>query len=137
VTETVLLLLETVTHSWDKSPGCVLIPSCPPPKTKAYFIQGSRIPNADQGTTNQTGCALGTVASCFLAAHRSDKLIAVLSGLLLYEIASENAAAKDHVRGPGSFVPAFLDELNAIREATLKGDGSWFSGRAKIQQINL
>jgi thiamine-phosphate diphosphorylase / hydroxyethylthiazole kinase len=55
----------------------------------------------------------------------------------LYEIASENAAAKDYVRGPGSFVPAFIDELCVIREAVLKGDDSWFSGRAKIQQITL
>jgi thiamine-phosphate diphosphorylase / hydroxyethylthiazole kinase len=57
--------------------------------------------------------------------------------LLVYEIASENAAAKDYVRGPGSFVPAFLDELCVIREAVLKGDDSWFLGRAKIQQITL
>jgi thiamine-phosphate diphosphorylase/hydroxyethylthiazole kinase len=77
------------------------------------------------------------VSGCFLAVHPSDKLLAVLSGLLMYEIAAENAASKDYVRGPGSFVPAFLDELYAIREAALKGDDSWFSGRAKIQEIKL
>lgn len=55
----------------------------------------------------------------------------------MFEIAAENAASKEYVRGPGSFVPAFLDELYAIREAALKGDDMWFSGRAKIQHITL
>lgn len=59
----------------------------------------------------------------------------MLSGLLMYEIAAENAAAKDFVRGPGSFVPAFLDELYAIRQAALNGDDSWLAGRAKIQAV--
>ncbi|KAN0083017.1 Hydroxyethylthiazole kinase family domain containing protein [Elaphomyces granulatus] len=107
-----------------------------------YLSDGNRViaignGHSFLGQVTGTGCALGTVSGCFLAAHRSDKLLAVLSGLLLYEIASENAAAKDYVRGPGSFVPAFIDELCVIREAVLKGDDSWFSGRAKIQQITL
>jgi thiamine-phosphate diphosphorylase / hydroxyethylthiazole kinase len=72
-----------------------------------------------------------------LAVHRSDKLLAVLAGVLLFEIASENAAAKDGVSGPGTFVPAFLDELYGIREASLKGDYDWFLDRAKIQVIHL
>lgn len=56
----------------------------------------------------------------------------------MFEIAAENAAAaKDRVRGPGSFVPAFLDELNSIREAALKGYDSWFVGRAKVQEVHL
>jgi thiamine-phosphate diphosphorylase/hydroxyethylthiazole kinase len=56
----------------------------------------------------------------------------------MFEIAAENAAAaKDRVRGPGSFIPAFLDELYAIREAALKGYESWFVGRAKVQEIHL
>jgi hypothetical protein len=33
-----------------------------------------------------------------------------------------NAAAKEYVRGPGSFVPAFVDELYAIRTAAANGD---------------
>lgn len=69
--------------------------------------------------------------------HRSDKLLAVLSGLLMYEIAAENAAAKEYVRGPGSFVPAFLDELYAIREAGLRGDDTWFAGRGKIKEVRV
>ncbi|KAE8352247.1 Hydroxyethylthiazole kinase family-domain-containing protein [Aspergillus coremiiformis] len=89
------------------------------------------------GQVTGTGCAVGTVSGCFLTAHPSDKLLAVLSGILMYEIAAENAASKEYVRGPGSFVPAFLDELYAIRQAALKGDHSWFTGRAKIHVIDL
>lgn len=55
----------------------------------------------------------------------------------MYEIAAENAGSKEYVRGPGSFVPAFLDELYGIRQAALKGDHSWFAGRAKVQEIKL
>lgn len=85
----------------------------------------------------QTGCAIGTISGCFLVAHRSDRLLAVLSGILMYEIAAENAAAKDYVRGPGSFVPAFVDELYAIRTAAANGDDSWFAGRAKVHEVKL
>jgi len=85
----------------------------------------------------QTGCAIGAISGCFLATHRSDKLLAVLSGLLMYEIAAENAAAKEYVRGPGSFVPAFLDELYAIRQTALKGDDSWLDGRGKIREVKV
>ncbi|PYH96041.1 putative thiamine biosynthetic bifunctional enzyme [Aspergillus ellipticus CBS 707.79] len=89
------------------------------------------------GQVTGTGCAVGTVSGGFLTAHPKDKFLAVLAGLLMYEIAAENAASKDHVRGPGSFVPAFLDEVYAIRQAALKGDHSWFAGRAKVRAISL
>lgn len=80
---------------------------------------------------------MGTISGCFLTAHRSNKILAVLAGLLMYEIAAENAASKEHVRGPGSFVPAFLDELYAIRQAALQGDHSWFVGRGRVYEIDL
>lgn len=54
----------------------------------------------------------------------------------MFEIAAENAAAKDFVRGPGSFVPAFLDELYAIRTAAAKDDESWLAGRAKVHDMH-
>lgn len=80
---------------------------------------------------------MGTVSGCFLTVYPSDKLLAVLAGVLTYEIAAENAASKEYVRGPGSFVPAFMDELYAIRQASLRGDDSWILGRAKIEEIRL
>lgn len=69
--------------------------------------------------------------------HPTDKLLAVLAGLLMYEIAAENAALKDHVHGPGSFVPAFQDELYAIHRASDQGEYSWISGRAKVEEIRV
>ncbi|OJK03531.1 hypothetical protein ASPACDRAFT_111336 [Aspergillus aculeatus ATCC 16872] len=107
-----------------------------------YLSDGERVIAVENGhellgQVTGTGCAVGTVAGCFLAANPKDKLLAVLAGLLMYEIAAENAAAREDVRGPGSFVPAFLDELYAIRQAASKGNDSWFSERAKVREIAL
>ncbi|PLB41783.1 bifunctional hydroxyethylthiazole kinase/thiamine-phosphate diphosphorylase [Aspergillus candidus] len=105
-----------------------------------YLSDGERVYAVENGhellgEVTGTGCAVGTISGCFLTAHRSNKILAVLSGLLMYEIAAENAASKEHVRGPGSFVPAFLDELYAIRQAALKGDHSWFVGRGRVYEV--
>ena len=61
------------------------------------------------GRITGSGCALGAVIASYLAVHREDKLIAALSGMLHYELAAERAEKK--CSGPGSFIPAFLDEL--------------------------
>ncbi|KAK2740081.1 hypothetical protein FQN55_009030 [Onygenales sp. PD_40] len=85
-----------------------------------YLSDGSRvlaIGNGHEllGHITGTGCIIGTMAASFLAVHRSDKLLAVLASLLLLEIAAERAAVKPEVKGPGTFVPALLDELFALR----------------------
>lgn len=85
----------------------------------------------------QTGCAVGTVCGAFLAAYRDNKLLAALAGLLMYEIAAENAAAKDTVHGPGTFLPTFLDELYSISQKASRGDQSWIQGRARIEHVIL
>jgi thiamine-phosphate diphosphorylase/hydroxyethylthiazole kinase len=69
-----------------------------------------------------SGCTLGTTLSAYLAAYREDKLLAAVAGLLHYEIAAEVAARREDVRGPGTFVPAFLDELWNFGEGVVKGD---------------
>ncbi|KAL9050166.1 MAG: hypothetical protein Q9162_006800 [Coniocarpon cinnabarinum] len=77
------------------------------------------------GSITGSGCALGTVISSFLAIDgiesqgirnepTGDRLLAVLAALLAYELAAEKAAAK--AGGPGSFIPAFLDALYAMRQ---------------------
>jgi thiamine-phosphate diphosphorylase/hydroxyethylthiazole kinase len=38
------------------------------------------------------------------------------------------------VRGPGTFVPAFLDELYAIKSNALNGDTKWLHA-AKIRSL--
>ncbi|TGO88483.1 hypothetical protein BPOR_0160g00200 [Botrytis porri] len=65
-------------------------------------------------------CVLGTIISAMLAVSRGDKLLAVLSALLHYEIAAEIAAVRDDVRGPGTFVPALIDELIATTQKLIK-----------------
>lgn len=79
------------------------------------------------GRITGSGCTLGTTLSAYLAAIPGDKLLAAVAGLLHYEIAAQVAAARDDVRGAGTFVPAFLDELWNVAE----GIGS---GKVKLDE---
>ncbi|TDZ74488.1 putative thiamine biosynthetic bifunctional enzyme [Colletotrichum trifolii] len=88
------------------------------------------------GQITGTGCVLGTTVSAMLAAHADDKLLAVVAGLLHYEIAAERAAARRDVQGPGTFVPAFIDELARIRSLTVEGDVKWLEG-AKVKAVEV
>jgi len=73
------------------------------------------------GLITGSGCVLGTTIASMLAVHRQDKLLATLSGLLLYEISAEVAMETGSVKGPGTFVPVFLDELYRVSKATAWG----------------
>lgn len=81
------------------------------------------------GMITGTGCTLGTTVSAMVAAcpRGGDRLAAVVAGILLFEIAAEQAAIKGSVEGPGTFVPAFLDSLYRIRTGTAAGDIAWLS----------
>ncbi|RYP03479.1 hypothetical protein DL764_005120 [Monosporascus ibericus] len=87
------------------------------------------------GMVTGTGCCLGTTISAYVAAAATaspeDRLPAVLAALLHYNIAAELAAERNDVRGPGTFVPAFLDELYRVRKATVDGDLGWLK-RARV-----
>ena len=87
------------------------------------------------GTITGSGCTLGTTIAAFLAVHENDKLLAALTGILMYEIAAEQAATRSDVQGPGTFVPAFLDELYSIRKASESGDNEWLKA-AKIDMLD-
>ena len=65
--------------------------------------------------------------AAFLAVHREDKLLAALAGILLFEVAAERAAEHPIVSGPGTFVPAFLDQLSILSKATAAGEGGWLA----------
>ncbi|CZR61587.1 probable hydroxyethylthiazole kinase [Phialocephala subalpina] len=84
------------------------------------------------GRITGSGCVLGTTISIMLAVSREDKLLAALAGLLHYEIAAEIAAEREDVKGPGTFVPALIDELYNIQKATAGGDLKWLE-RAKVK----
>lgn len=77
------------------------------------------------GEITGSGCTLGTTIASVMAVVREDKLLAAVSGILMYEIAAERAAVRQDVKGPGTFVPAFIDELYRIRLESLEGDGRW------------
>lgn len=87
------------------------------------------------GEITGSGCTLGTVIASVMATERDDKLLAALTGILLFEVAAECAASREDVRGPGTFVPAFLDELYHIRQKSIHGDGSWVNA-AKIEKVD-
>lgn len=84
-----------------------------------------------------SGCVLGTIISAYLAANREeDRLEVAIAAILHFEIAAENAAAQSHVHGPGSFVPAFVDELYKIRKASAEGH-AWLADRAKVDLVDV
>ena len=77
------------------------------------------------GIVTGSGCTLGTTVSAYMAASPENKLLAALAGTLHYEVAAERAAISDSVRGPGTFIPAFIDELYHLRMDTMANKSSW------------
>lgn len=88
------------------------------------------------GRITGSGCVLGTIISLMLAVCRGDKLLAAIAALLHYEIAAEIAAARPDVKGPGTFVPALIDELYVIQQSTSGGDLNWLN-KAKITSASV
>lgn len=89
---------------------------------RTYAIRNG---HAYLGKITGSGCTLGTTISAYLAAWPQDKLHAAVAGILHYEIAAEYAARREDVKGPGTFVPAFIDELFARGELLNEQKGSW------------
>ncbi|KAF7503637.1 hypothetical protein GJ744_003415 [Endocarpon pusillum] len=89
------------------------------------------------GQITGSGCALGSTIASYVAIHREDKFLAVLAAILHYEIAAERASAQKTVRGPGTFVSAFMDELSLIRQESMNGKDDWCSGAAKIEMTQV
>ena len=81
-----------------------------------------------------SGCTLGTTIAAFLAVHKEDRLLAALAGILMYEIAAEKAASRDDVKGPGTFVPAFLDQLYLNAADASQDDSIWLEA-AKVEKV--
>jgi hydroxyethylthiazole kinase len=64
-----------------------------------------------------TGCGATTAVACF-AASGTNLLESAASGIACYNIAGEIACTNS--RGPGSFVPEFLDELACLNGETIQ-----------------
>jgi thiamine-phosphate diphosphorylase/hydroxyethylthiazole kinase len=77
------------------------------------------------GEITGSGCTLGATVASLLAVERKDAFLAVVTAMLMYEIAAERAAPRPDVKGPGTFVPAFIDELYHIRQESVEGNGAW------------
>ena len=106
-----------------------------------YLSDGERtyeIHNGDPylGKITGSGCTLGTTIASFVAVEKGDKLLAALAGILMFEIAAEHAARRQDVNGPGTFVPAFIDELSVIAGKAEKGDTTWLS-TAKVEEVDV
>ncbi|RMD43409.1 hypothetical protein DV735_g1741, partial [Chaetothyriales sp. CBS 134920] len=105
-----------------------------------YLSDGSRTLAVSNGSPllgkiTGSGCALGAVTASYLAVYKEDQLIAVLSGLLHYEIAAERAAKK--ASGPGSFIPAFLDELYLLGQEFKDGKYTSLQSDAREESVSL
>lgn len=87
------------------------------------------------GLITGTGCTLGTTIAAF-AAVESNSLLAALAGLLLFEIAAEHASEKPSVRGPGTFMPAFVDSLHELAKGAATNDNQWLKA-AKVEIVEL
>ncbi|KAF2677906.1 TMP-TENI-domain-containing protein [Lentithecium fluviatile CBS 122367] len=86
------------------------------------------------GMVTGSGCSLGTTISAYLAANKEGKFLAAVAGLLHYEIAAEDAAKREDVRGPGTFIPAFIDELYLRRVDVVEGRKAWVD-RVKVEVV--
>lgn len=88
------------------------------------------------GMITGTGCTLGTTVSAAVAAYPGDKLVAAVAATCLFGVAAEMAAARQEVRGPGTFVPTFLDELYLIRKASQERDMRWLT-MVKVKAVEV
>ncbi|KAI0930341.1 hypothetical protein AcW1_009060 [Taiwanofungus camphoratus] len=85
------------------------------------------------GEITGSGCMVGTCVAIFCAAAsmekaaerasdaaedgmlvRGDMLVAAVGGVLALTVASEHAAAREDVKGSGTFLPALIDELGSL-----------------------
>ncbi|GAB0133224.1 hypothetical protein EsDP_00001636 [Epichloe bromicola] len=127
----------TLVKSLARQRGCVVLLTGP----TDLLSDGRRTVRVDNGhellgMITGSGCTLGTTVSAMAAAYDTDPLVAAVAGTVMFGIAAETAAGRQHVRGPGSFVPAFLDELYGIRKATARGELGWLA-LAKIAVVDV
>lgn len=88
------------------------------------------------GNITGSGCSLGSVISACVAVIPNDPFLATAAALMMYTVAGERAAALPSVRGPGTFLPAFVDELYQISQETQRDDFKWIDrGKLKFHKL--
>jgi thiamine-phosphate diphosphorylase/hydroxyethylthiazole kinase len=94
----------------------------------AYISNGHEY----MGLVTGSGCTLGTTIAAFLAVHRDDMFMAALAAILLFEIAAEIAAEDEIVKGPGTFLPTWVDQLYQISQSSTETSAKSWIRRAKV-----
>jgi thiamine-phosphate diphosphorylase/hydroxyethylthiazole kinase len=106
-----------------------------------YLSDGStvvRLSNGHEllGQITGAGCVLGTVITTFCGAAsmaassaasssaegslvNGDMFLAAAAGTLALTIAAQHAASREEVRGPGTFLPALIDELALLKPESI------------------
>lgn len=79
------------------------------------------------GAITGSGCSLGSVISACVAVMPEDAFLATAAALLVYTMAGEQAGALPMVRGPGTFLAAFVDEIYAISKACQHDNSDWLA----------
>lgn len=87
------------------------------------------------GGITGSGCTLGTTIAAFAAVERDDVLLAALAGVVTFGLAGERAVEVGGAKGPGSFVPKFLDALAELRDLSVSDDMQWIKG-AKVRIVS-
>lgn len=76
--------------------------------------------------------------AAYLAVEAEDPFFAAFSGLLLFTIASDQATDSGVTKGPGTFLPAFIDEIWKISQVSAdKVRGRDWVKKALVQQIKI
>lgn len=117
-----------IVRSLARDHRCIVLLSGP----TDYLSDGStviRMSNGHEllGQITGAGCVLGTAISTFCGAAsmiasgtsegvlvQGDMLLATAAGTLALTIAAQRAASRAEVRGPGTFLPALIDELGML-----------------------
>jgi len=87
-----------------------------------YVSDGHRVIALENGhelmaSITGSGCMATTVVGCFTAVEPTDILLATVAALTTLNIASELAASRADVQGPGTFRAALIDELYKLSKA--------------------
>ncbi|KAF8928872.1 hypothetical protein BGZ58_009321, partial [Dissophora ornata] len=83
-----------------------------------------------QGRITGSGCIIASSIASFAAVSPNDHFAAAVAGILAMNLAGEHAAARDDVRGPGTFRAAFIDEMANLAPGQMLTE-------AKIKPVQL
>ncbi|KAJ2726342.1 thiamine biosynthetic bifunctional enzyme [Coemansia sp. Benny D115] len=86
--------------------------------------------HALQASITGSGCMAGTAIATFIVVGNSlvYPIASVLTGLVAINLSAEHAASRADVKGPGTFVSAFIDEMHNLTEEQ-------FASRARIELV--